>query len=314
MKKFTTIAYGGGVVALSIILALSLTFASCNNNSNSDDESPSPSLPANVGENPIEKTIKLMQEHSSDSYLELRTDGTALYGGKEGTKYKFKYTYDADAKKIYMRLEKLAFSDIDGLLNYDENLALMDEVYSVAALKEWIKEEYDDWGKEKSDSYEDFEKDWYEEEGFGSLAAYAEYYKQLEKNSIKAAFGAQVTYSYKIDGGKMTLTENFTGVKNLLDSECEYDDSSNGTWCDIRIWSGRATFYEYEYNYVEWDYVEWGYYSGIPDTGKIVFRNNKDGSIVNSTYTENISAETVTINFNDKDYVCKFEGRNFTQE
>ena len=262
-----------------------------------------------MGENPIEKTIKLLQEDSRGYYLELRTDGTALYVDDDqehgdGPIYEFKYTYDADAKKIYMRLEKVAYYS-DELLTYDESLALIDEENSVAALKEWLKESYDDWGKEEFDSYEDFERNRYEEKGFDSLAAYAAYYKQSDTDSLKAAFGAQVTYSYKIDGGKMTLTENFTGVKNLLDSECEYDDSSSGTWCTI--WSGRASFEEY-------NDVDWVYYHGTPDTGKIVFRNNKDGSIVNSTYTENLSAETVTINFNDKEYVCKFKGEKFIQE
>ena len=281
-----------------------------------------------MGENPIEKTIKLLQEHSSDSYLELRTDGTALYtyDDDDGPKYKFKYTYDADAKKIYMRLEKLAFSYIDGLLNYDENLALMDEVYSVAALKEWIKEEYDDWGKEKSDSYEDFEKDWYEEEGFDSLAAYAEYYKQLEKNSIKAAFGAQITYSYKIDGGKMTLTEKFTGVKNLFNSSCEY--SSNKIKC--YIYSDCANLEEY--NDGEWKIYEGtlnidkktiafilvGAHSASAEAGtynkSVASKSEEYGTTVNTTYTENLSAETVTINFKDKDYVCEFEGNKFIQE
>ena len=256
-----------------------------------------------MGENPIEKTIKLIQEDRSYRYLELRSDGTALYvdADDDVTRYKFKYTYDADAKKIYMRLEKLAY--YDELVTYDEGLALIDEEYSVAALKEWIKEEYDDWGKEKSDSYEDFEKDWYEEEGFDSLAAYAEYYKQEEKDYIKAAFGAQITYSYKIDGGKMTLTEKFTGVKNLFDSSCDY--LSNETrcyiyndWAEIRFDDGEREYY------------------GVPNTDKntIAFINDDDGSIVNATYTENISAETVTIKFRDKDYVCEFEGNKFIQE
>ncbi len=35
---------------------------------------------------------------------------------------------------------------------------------------------------------------------------------------------------------------------------------------------------------------------------------------VTATYTEDIAKETVTINCEDKDYICKFEGEKFVQE
>ena len=293
-------------------------FASCDNSSNSDDESPSPSLPANVGENPIEKTIKLMEEDNKDYYLELRTDGTALYvdddhDHEDGPVYKFKYTYNADAKKIYIQVEKAAFynefsydDEPSSLMTYDEIVSQINKEYTLDNLKKVMEGAYKDKG-DKFSSYEDFEKNWYEEDGFDSLKAWLEYFKQEEKDYYKSVFGIQVTYSYKIDGGKMVLTEKFTGVKNLFNSRCEYYDIASGTGCSIR--SSRASFYEYNDG-------KWVYYYGTLDTDNntIAFRNEDDGKTVPAKYTENISAETVTVTFKDKDYVCKFEGVNFIQE
>ena len=259
-----------------------------------------------MGDNPIEKTITLKTESGRNGdYLELNRDGTALYFDSDWneTMYKFKYTYDADAKKIYMQVEKtLYFGDGDyiypettSLMTYNEIISQINKDYTVGNLKK----AYDDWGKEDFDSYTDFEKDVLEGFGVDSFEAYAE----LIKDYYKAIFSPQVTYSYKTENGKMTLTEKFTGVKNMLNSSCAY--SSNGTWCSI--WSDTASFAEYNDG-------KWVYYYGTPDTGKIAFRNEDDGSIVPATYTENISAETVTIKFKDKEYVCEFDGTKFTQE
>ena len=256
-----------------------------------------------MGENPIEKPIKLVDQDSSYSYLELRTDGTALYtyDDDDGPEYKFKYTYDADTKKIYMRLEKRAYyseiiDDEDpSLMTYDEIISQINKEYTLDNLKKAIEDAYKDKG-DKFSSYEDFEKNWYEEDGFDSLKAWLEYFKQEMKNYYKVEFGAQVTYSYKIDGDKMTLTEKFTGIKNMLDTSCDY--SSNGTWC--YIYTTGANFGEYN------DGESVNYY-GTPDIDKktIAFES-RDGKIVNATYTENLSAETVTVTFKDKDYVCEF--------
>ena len=65
-----------------------------------------------MGDNPIEKTITLKTESGRNGdYLELNRDGTALYFDSDWneTMYKFKYTYDADAKKIYMQVEKTLY-------------------------------------------------------------------------------------------------------------------------------------------------------------------------------------------------------------
>ena len=321
MKKFTNgeIARNnwGGVV-LFTILALSLMFASCADNSDTDDENPSPALPANVGENPIKETIKLKEGPYESSYLELRADGTAraIYvdddeesKDKETIRYTYKYSYNNEKKTVTMIVEKVYYRSFyieEGqLLTYSEICSKLNEEYTVEKIREMYKYEYDENNyKEKYpewDTYEKYEDATVKESGFDSFAALAEYNKQYFKNEFKAYFGAQITYAYKSDNdnGKMTLTEKFTGVKNLFKSECGFDNGSVYGYIDFvsaRIILGEE-------------------YYGSVDTDKktISFESGEDGEKVNATYTENIDAETVTIKFKDKDYVCKFEGETYTQ-
>ncbi|MDE7290827.1 MAG: hypothetical protein K2N58_02150 [Treponemataceae bacterium] len=330
----------GGVLVLSAILAISLTFASCANSSNSDDENPSPSLPENVGENPIKETIKLIPENDSYHYLELKADGSALYisddDGDVETALKFKYTYDAETKRIHMKLEKAAYGTelsseaTDKLLTYNEYLSKLDEDFTEKNMKQTLKKEYDE-NKDKEwfkrdypdcNSYEDYEKEILKnikEAGFDSFDAYVKDMKRYYENDCKSAFGAQTTYSYKITDGKMTLTEKFTGVKNLLDSQCEYrsyDDGQNST--KVRIRSTYAEIYIYE-NGIRYDY------DGTINTDNrtIDFKKSKRSESdkdyeplgnVNATYTEEIDRGRVTINCEGKEYVCEFEGEKYTQE
>ena len=296
------------------------------NNPGSNDEDPSPTLPEKVGENPIKKTIRLIREEDNDNdydyyYLELNPDGTALYVYAEDDEpdeplYKFTYTYNASKEEIYMQVEEVAYYsyiiDVEDLsfMNYKECISQIDKDYTVDNLKKLIKSEYED-EEDKESSYEDFEKNWYKEQGFDSLEALLEYQKQIVKASAKAGFGVQITFSYKIDGnGKMTFTEKFTGVKNLLVSECGNVNYDSPSTIMFSIYSSLA-----QLSYDDKGEYEW--FTGVPDTDKqtIFFRKYDDGSsTINASYTENISEETVTIKFNSKESTGKFEGAKFSEK
>ncbi|MDE7292001.1 MAG: hypothetical protein K2N58_08145 [Treponemataceae bacterium] len=116
----------------------------------------------------------------------------------------------------------------------------------------------------------------------------------------KVAFSAQKTYSYKITGGKMTLTEKFTSVKNMYDSECYFSFESGYAYISCT----HAKICEKDDTY-----------DGTLDTDKktIVFESREDHSTYEATYTENFAAETVTIKFKDKEFICEFEGEKYTQ-
>lgn len=247
-------------------------------------------------------------------YLELETDGTATYGddyeGKE--EYKFKYTYDENKKEIYLIVEKSGYENPFGensseLITYNEILSKLNkdcnvenarkyfkELYEYEKDKEYFKEEYPD-----CNSYEDFEAKIYKDEEFDSFDDYVKYAKQVYEDRYKVYFGAQITYNYEIEDGKITLTEKFTGVKNLLNSGCEDETRSCG------IYSTAAAIEENDI-----------YYYGIPNTEKktISFVPNGGGEKVNATYAEDIAKKKVTISFNGKDYVYEFEGEIFIQE
>ena len=297
------------------------------NNPGSNDKDPSPTLPEKVGENPIKKTIRLIREEDNDNdydyyYLELNPDGTALYvyfnSDEEEPEIKFKYTYNASKEEIYMQVEEVAYySDIidvedHSFMNYNESISQIDKDYTVDNLKKFIKSEYED-EEDKESSYEDFEKNWYKEQGFDTLEASLEYQKQIVKARAKAGFGVQITFSYKIDGnGKMTLTEKFTGVKNLLVSECGNVNYDSPNAIMFSIYSGWA-----QLSYDDKGEYEYEWFTGVPDTDEktIFFRKYDDGSsTVNANYTENISEETVTIKFNSKESTGKFDGAKFSEK
>ena len=328
MKKFTNgeIARNnwGGVV-LFTILALSLMFASCADNSDTDDENPSPALPANVGENPITKTIKLKEIDEDHHFLELKADGTAraIYvddddeGNVDAT---YKYSYDDKNKIITMIVEKQYYeSSIDGkvqVLTYDESCSKIDEEYTVEKMRQVFKKNYEEYQNEKwfkedypgCDTYEKYEEALVKEGGFDSFAALVKYSKQWLKNYCKLVFSVQITYAYTIDGDKVTLTEKFTGVKNLSNSRCRFSEGSD--YARISCYSASIDYY---------NDGTYSYYYGDVDTDKktIAFESeDEDGNRekVNATYEENIAKETVTIKFKDKEYVCKFDGEKYIQE
>lgn len=269
-----------------------------------------------VGENPITETVKLNLVYN-EFYLELNPDGTAFYvnthSNEEKTEAEFKYTYDEDKKEIYLKLEKSGYLNPFGensseLITHNEMLSKLNkdcnvenarkyfkELYEYEKDKEYFKEEYPD-----CNSYEDFEAKIYKDEEFDSFDDYVKYAKQVYEDLYKMNFGAQITYSYEIEDGKITLTEKFTGVKNLLNSRCEDEARS------CRIYSTAAAIEENDI-----------YYYGIPniDNKTITFKSSeKDNSTYESTYIEEIDRGRVTIKFKDKDYVCEFEGEVFTQE
>lgn len=317
---------GGGVV-LFTILALSLTFTSCADNSDTDDENPSPALPANVGENPIKETIKLKRDTYSSYFLELNADGTAraIYvddddkSDEEEIRSIYKYSYDNKKETITMVLEKEYYrgffvEEKIQLLTYSGLCSKIDEKITVKVLREYEKEYYE---KNKDDryfkedypdceTYDKYEATILEKGGFASFDAYTEYNKQYLKNEYKANFSAKITYAYESEGDKMTLTEKFTGVKNLSNSRCRFSDGSDRAY----IGCCYASIDYYNDSSVTY------YYGNTVDTNNKTVKFVSEGDrkdVITATYTEDIEAETVTIKFKDKDYVCKFEGDKYIQ-
>ncbi|MDE6244862.1 MAG: hypothetical protein K2M50_04310, partial [Treponemataceae bacterium] len=319
---------GGGVV-LFAILALSLTLASCADNSDTDEENPTPALPANVGENPIKETIKLKRDTYSSYFLELNTDGTAraIYVDDDEEsrveeieiRSTYKYSYDNEKETITMIVEKSVYYTPFGeekvqLLTYDEICSELNKDYTVEKMKQDFKQQYekdknDEWFKENypdCNTYEKYEKAILKESGFDSFSAYAEYVKQSEKDFFKSYFSAKITYAYEREGDKMTLTEKFTGVKNLSNSRCRFSDGSN--YASIGCYSASIDYYN--------DSSVTYYYGNSVDTNNKTVKFVSEGDrkdVITATYTEDIEAETVTINFKGKDYVCKFEGDKYIQ-
>ncbi len=263
-----------------------------------------------------------MLEDDDRTYLELKVDGTAryfkIYNDEEETEAQFSYTYNANEKTISMKVEKYAYwgtVDIDSeaegqLLTYDECLSKLNKDLTRAKVRQSLKEKYerykDDERFEESfpdcNSYEEFEAEVLEKGGFDTFADYVQYVKQDSEDIYKAMFNAQTTFSYEIEDGEITLTEKFTGVKNMfIKSGCGFYSSNSISGC---IYNYRAYYYE---NDVE--------YTGIPNTDKKTISFRSEGVLkFNATFTENLAKETVTINCEDKKYVCEFEGQKFIQE
>ncbi|MBD5406469.1 MAG: hypothetical protein HDR56_02485 [Treponema sp.] len=274
-----------------------------------------------MGENPIKETIKLKYsgDYYKDYYLELKADGTVLqiyFDSKsevEKTVCKYKYAYDDEKKTITMKLEKtdyhneIFFSEAEGqLLTYSEFCSKIAEEYTVENIRQSEKEYYeknkdDRYFKEDypdCDAYEDYEAIFVKRKGFRSLDDFLRWYMQLVKDSHKAQFSAKITYAYKIEGGKMTLTEKFTGVKNMVQSECMIKSNNSS------ISAAYATIEEADASY-----------GGTPNTDKktINFESRKIGEEITVPYVEDIDAGTVTINFKGKEYVYEFKGYKYIQ-
>lgn len=363
---------GGGVLILSALLSFSVLFASCADNVAPDDknpiENPNQNTPENsnqdgsekpnenqgqdnsekpndnqnqdnsensnenAGENPIKKTISLKSEGSSN-YLELKADGTALFGynsnNVERTQIEFRYAYDEDAKTIRMKVEKFYYpveneneNENEPLLTYDEMLSKFDKYYTVEKSKQTLKKSYEELKtsfKENfenyypnCETYEDYEKFILKVAGFENFADYVEFAKTNVKNQVKAIFSAQTTFDYKIQDGKMTLTEKFTGVKNLLNSSCAFNDNDDRVY--ISVAGSMISLINGENNL---------YYSGIlldTDKKKITLQGRdptkpeEEYKKEEATYVENLSENTVTVTFKGKEYVCAFKGQNFVEK
>lgn len=283
-----------------------------------------------MGENPIKETIRLKRDNYSYYFLELNTDGTAFYidvdyddddtsNVKETIRYKYKYSYDTENKTITMILEKYYYrgffiEEKGQLLTYGELCSKIDEGITVENLKQSYREYYKESKDDKDfkeeypdcNSYEDFEKEVVKELkeiGFDSFDAYIKSLKQDQKNYLKTMFGAKITYAYEIKDNKMTLTEKFTGVKNLINSECRfYNELCYG---DIDCYRASIEFREDDSRYR-------GDVNTDKKTINFVSRDNRE-DVINATYEENIAKETVTIKFKGKEYVCKFEADKYTQ-
>lgn len=292
-----------------------------NSNSNNNGDNSSSTLPESVGENPIKETVKLMLEDNDRTYLELNVDGTARYfrihNDEEETEAQFAYTYNANEKKISMKVERYAywgefFNKEEGqLLTYNECLSKLNEEYTVEKVREYLRELYEDEKYEENfkenfpncNSYEEFELENMKKAGFNSFADYVETVKQNYESIYKVAFAAQTTFAYEIEDGGITLTEKFTGVKNMfIESGCHFESSDS--------------LYGGVYNYLAYFYEDDVYYAGIPNTEKktISFVPEGGGEKINAIYIEDIAQEKVTITFNGKKYICEFYGRTFTQE
>lgn len=307
----------GGVLVLSAILALSLMFASCSNSSDSDDENfenPSPSLPENVGENPVKETIKL--KHNDYATLEMKADGTADYYDDDELEYVFKYTWNTTKQEIYMAVGKKACWSMDGkseLLTYEQMRSKINEDYTVEKMRQYDKTEYEKYKEEDRfkkkypgcNTYEEWENAFLKEYGYGSYDDYVKSCKQEEELSLKATFGALITFSYKITNGKITLTEKFTGVKNfLLYETCRYNEGET----TVTIESSKEVSIKKE---VDGKPEYWNGEFGAGNS--IEFEKEDSESKKTGSYTENIDEQTVTINFDGRTYVCKFEEKKFIQ-
>ncbi|MBD5410454.1 MAG: hypothetical protein HDR53_05175 [Treponema sp.] len=261
----------------------------------------------------------------SSYFLELNTDGTAraIYvddddegNVTETVRSKYKYSYDGKNKTITMILEKNYYRDFfveeEGqLLTYGDLYAKVDKDITVEKLRQYNRKYYKENKDDKDfkedypdcNSYEDFEKaivKELKEMGFDSFDAYVESIKQSQKNELKVIFGAKISYAYELEGAKMILIEKFTGLKNMVKSECRFDNESSYGYIDYYDASIR---------------LDDDRYYGFVDTDKkiISFESEENGEKVEAIYTENISDETVTIKFKDKDYICKFEGDKYIQ-
>ncbi|MBD5432966.1 MAG: hypothetical protein HDR35_01515 [Treponema sp.] len=323
-------------------------FASCANNSDSDDNglgNQSTSLPTNVGTNPIENEIKLISEDDEYRYLVLRNDGTALEihcddddVEEEKTYATFKYTYNDEERTISMKMEKCIYysefyesdNNDNKLLTYEQILSKINEDYTVEKMRKYNQEYYEErkeeeWFEEKypdCDTYEKYETALFKECGVDSFNDYVKTFKQSEENYYKSMFGAQVTYAYRIENNKMILTEKFTGVKNLLDSECEYENHDGNYYTDASIdcsyakiseYDSKNRFEEYCYGYPNADKRTIDF-EKVRDTWTEDWKHESVSlGNVTATYTEDIRGKTVTIKCEGKEYVCKFRGINFIQ-
>ena len=284
-----------------------------------------------------------MPEDDEYRYLVLRNDGTALEIHcddddieDEKTYATFKYTYNNEERTISMKMEKCIyyseFYESDNkLLTYEQILSKINEDYTVEKITKDIEEYYNKIKNEPEfeedypgcDSFKKFEKAFIEEEGFSSIEDFVKRWKQEEEIYYKSVFGAQVTYAYKFENDKMILTEKFTGVKNLLDSECQYENRDGNYYTDASIDCSNVWIGSRGNNFME-------YYYGFPnaDTGTIELvkeretrsendrEDYKDEFLYNvkATYTEDIRGKTVTIKCEGKEYVCEFKGQKFIQE
>lgn len=280
-----------------------------------------------MGENPIKETIKLKRDTYSSYFLELNTDGTAraIYvddddkSDEEEIRSIYKYSYDNKKETITMVLEKEYYrgffvEEKIQLLTYGELCSKIDEKITVKALREYEKEYYeknkdDRYFKEDypdCDTYQKYEEALVKDSGFDSLSDLVKYQKQDVKDYYKVRFSAKITYAYESEGDKMTLTEKFTGVKNLSNSICRFSEGSDRAYIDCCY----ASIDYYNDSSVTY------YYGNTVDTNNktVTFVSEGDRKdVITATYTEDIEAETVTIKFKDKDYVCKFEGDKYIQ-
>ena len=310
-------------------------FASCANNSDSDDrnpENPSPSLPENVGETPIQNEITL--KHGDYATLVMKTDGTAEYYDDGELEYVFKYTWNTTKKEIYMALEKNAYWNMGGesqLLTYEQIFSKLNEDFTIEKIKKYEQayykenqdEEWFKWDYPNCDTYEKYETALFKEYGYASFEDYVKSMKQEEEIYCKSVFGAQVTYAYKFENDKMILTEKFTGVKNLLDSSCKYENYNDGkeidaiidcSYAKISEYDSKNRFEEYCYGYPNADKRTIDF-EKVRNTWTEDWKHERVSlGNVKATYTEDISGKTVTIKCEGKEYVCEFKGQKFIQE
>ena len=237
----------------------------------------------------------------------MKNDGTAEYHNYDDLEYVFKYTWDTSKNEVYMKVESILYDD-GTLLNYNRLLSKL----TIDELKKNLEDSYkknkdEDWFEEDypgCKNYDDYEKFIIEESGCTNLEEFFKLEREYYLKYLNSIFGAKVTYGYELNGdGKMTLTEKFTGVKNLVLYVSFYYKDTDGT--SVEIEPDKEKVYIY-LNGVRW-YGEFG-------TGKTIkfeeedSKEKKDGS-----YTEDIDKGTVTVHFDGKDYPCKFRGRNFIQ-
>ncbi|MBD5411832.1 MAG: hypothetical protein HDR51_03685 [Treponema sp.] len=343
---------GGVLLLTTLLLSFSLIFSACSNGDDDSTSYPNPTLPENQGKNPVDKilgenangneegtekkSIKLnvvpfdgADEEPENYFFELETDGTATYYYNSDTSIKypsieFKYTYNETEKEIYMKVEKLSLgmdNDKPLLFTYKECLSYRSTLKEnfIKREKEDLEHDYEYYSPlEEYPTYNDYEAAYLEKRGYKSFDEMFDETWKEELYYLERQFSAVITYKYEIKEEKMTLTEKFTGIKNMLLAECYcYYDKIN-----IYIYNIFACFEVY--NDSENDRIEYYTESLVPfGADKITFHQyNEDKETgkdiivdtITAPYKEDLEKEAVLLTINGKEYTCKFKGNKYIQE
>lgn len=310
-------------------MTILLAFASCDSGDDSDrnnsgNDISSPTLPASIGKNPVleilggnteTKEIKLQKSDHDKGYefLVLKADDTALYyycdeifpSEDDYLAYEYKYSWNTEKREIYVAVRKTTvldvfFEDNIGLLDYDAAVSKLNS-FSEKDFKKIYEADEEYWNETYNcENYKDYIDKRCAEEDCENVADLIKKINEEGHVYLKRIYKAITTFGYEIKDDKMTLTEQFTGVKNLLGSRC-------------------VIYYRYNEYHID-DYgMGYGCSSAsMPDAPVIdidpeTLYDKIGEKVYNDDYTEDIEAETVTMKIDNKELVFKFEGEAYTQ-